>query len=289
VSDSDLPAGVGKTALGVALVRAAESQRTDRLFDDPYAEAFLAAAPGAFDVEQRAAVAGTDDMASWGAAFWSHAVIRTRFFDDYLVGAAANGIRQVVLLAAGLDTRAFRLRWQDAVRLYELDFPEVLAFKERVLTERTAVARCERNTIGVDLRNDWTAPLLQAGLRTAEATAWLAEGLMIYLTAEEAATLLIKVGALSAAGSRVAFEVDSLGTNAMRDEARRAPAMQQYAQLWKGGLPDAPRWLAEHGWRAEVRDRAAVTVDYGRTPAGPSTGGFVVATRVTDQGAAPSQ
>lgn len=204
MSDGGLPAGVGKTALGVAAVRAAESRRADRLFDDPYAEAFLAAAPGAFDIEQRA---GAGEMASWGAAFSSHAVTRTRFFDDYLLAATAGGIGQVVLLAAGLDTRAFRLPWPDDVRLFELDLPDVLAFKERVLVERSAVAGCERTAIAVDLRTNWAVPLRRAGLATAEATAWLAEGLLIYLSESEAVTLLDRVGALSAAGSRVAFEV----------------------------------------------------------------------------------
>ena len=139
MSSSGLPVGVAKTALGVAMVRAQESQRDDRLFKDPYAEAFLIASPGAFDAEQRAAEAGAGDMAPWGAAFWSHAVTRTRFFDDYLLDATAHGIRQVVLLAAGLDTRAYRLPWPRGVRVYELDLPEVMRFKGKVLTERAAV------------------------------------------------------------------------------------------------------------------------------------------------------
>jgi methyltransferase (TIGR00027 family) len=144
VSSGGIPIGVGKTALGAAMVRAHESRRADRLFNDPYAEAFLMAAPGAFDVEQRAAVAGAGDMASWGATLWSHAVIRTRFFDDYLLDATTRGIRQVVLLAAGLDTRAYRLRWPPDVDVYELDLPEVMGFKGEVLTERAAASRCER-------------------------------------------------------------------------------------------------------------------------------------------------
>jgi len=122
------------------------------LFNDPYAEAFLMAAPGAFDAQQRAAEAGAGDMASWGAALWSHAVIRTRFFDDYLLDATARGIRQVVLLAAGLDTRAYRLRWPHGVRVYELDLPEVMGFKGEVLTERgphrSVSARLFRSTCG---------------------------------------------------------------------------------------------------------------------------------------------
>ena len=112
----DVPIGVGRTALGVALVRAMESRRRDRLFHDPYAAAFLAAAQAMFDGDQRGAVAGLGGLSSEGAAFWSHAVIRTRFFDDYLLDPTGQGIRQVVLLAAGLDTRAYRLVWPAAVR-----------------------------------------------------------------------------------------------------------------------------------------------------------------------------
>lgn len=278
MSEGDVRAGVGKTALGVAMVRAEESCRADRLFDDPYAAAFLAAAPGTFDAEQRSASAGGGDMASWGAAFWSHAVIRTRFFDDYLLQAARDGLRQVVLLAAGLDSRAYRLTWPDGIRLYELDLPEVLEFKEHVLQVQAAVSHCERTAVPIDLRTDWSAPLKKAGLATAQPTAWLAEGLFIYLTAEEAAELLARVGELSAAGSRLAFEVEHLGSDRMRAQAHRMPTMQQYTKLWKGGLPDTPDWLQRHGWRTRFDDRAAVSASYGRAAAGPASGGFITAT-----------
>jgi methyltransferase (TIGR00027 family) len=137
--------GVAKTALGVARARARESRREDRLFGDPYAQAFVEAAPGVFPQEpatwqQRAALG---PLAPLGAAFHAHAVIRTRFFDDYLAGAAGAGCRQVVLLAAGLDTRAFRLAWPAGVRLFEVDLPGVLAFKEPVLAACGAVPRCQ--------------------------------------------------------------------------------------------------------------------------------------------------
>ncbi len=110
---------MGKTALGVALRRAQESRRPDRLFDDSYAEAFVAAAPGTFPEDH----AASSELVSLGVLFSFHAVIRTRFFDDYLLAACAAGCRQVVLLAAGLDTRAFRLPWPPGVRLFELDLP----------------------------------------------------------------------------------------------------------------------------------------------------------------------
>jgi methyltransferase (TIGR00027 family) len=279
VISAGLPIGVGKTALGAAMVRAHESRRADRLFNDPYAEAFLMAAPGAFDAQQRAAEAGAGDLASWGAVLWSHAVIRTRFFDDYLVDATARGIRQVVLLAAGLDTRAYRLRWPHGVRVYELDLPEVMGFKGKVLTERRAASRCERTVVPIDLRKDWTVPLFKAGLSSSEPTAWLAEGLLIYLSARESADLLTRVGELSASRSRVGFEVENLGTDLMRTQARQTPTMQQHTKLWKGGLPDASEWLAENGWKPQLHDRATVALSYGRPQAGPSNGGFVVAAR----------
>lgn len=183
-----LPAGVGKTALGVAMVRAEESRRGDRLFDDPYAEAFLTAAPGAFEPERQAAskvgADGSRDaaaegggdrsgMSAWGAAFWSHAVLRTRFFDDELLAAAARGIRQVVLLAAGLDSRAYRLPWPEGSRIYEVDLPEVLDFKRRALDGVAAVPRCERHAIAADLRGDWAVPLVAAGFRPDQRAVWL--------------------------------------------------------------------------------------------------------------------
>ncbi len=257
MSDGGLPAGVGKTALGVAAVRAAESRRADRLFDDPYAEAFLAAAPGAFDIEQRA---GAGEMASWGAGFSSYAVTRTRFFDDYLLAATAGGIGQVVLLAAGLDTRAFRLPWPDDVRLFELDLPDVLAFKERVLVERSAVAGCERTAIAVDLRTNWAVPLRRAGLATAEATAWLAEGLLIYLSESEAVTLLDRVGAFvrgrqsgGGRGRRGCFHACA-GRAAAGDAAVR-PTVE--------GRPAGRAWLAGG---ARLAPGAARPGDRGRRP-----------------------
>jgi methyltransferase (TIGR00027 family) len=184
--------GVEKTALGVAMVRARESHRDDRLFDDPYAQAFVDAAPGAFPEEPKTPeeLAALGPMASLGAVFYVHGVIRTRFFDDYLTAATAAGCSQVVLLAAGLDTRAFRLPWPQRTRVFEVDLPDVLAFKDSVLATQGAVPRCERTTVPADLRADWTAALTEAGFDRTSPAGWLAEGLLIYLSAAEAERLL---------------------------------------------------------------------------------------------------
>ncbi len=275
----EIPSGVAKTALGVAMIRAEESRRGDRLFNDPYADAFLRAAPGAFAAEERAAQEPGNDVAALGRSFWGHAVVRTRFFDDWLLGAAKRGIRQVVIVAAGLDTRAYRLGWPPGHTLYELDLPEIFAFKDNVLAAEAAVPRCERRSVAVDLREEWTEPLLAAGFDTSDPAAWLIEGLFIYLSADEAARLLAMVGELSAPGSEVAFEYESLGTDAMRARAADSPVMASYAALWKGGLPDPAGWLSAHGWRAEQHDRATVSSRYGRPTQGDSRGGFLTATR----------
>jgi methyltransferase (TIGR00027 family) len=273
-----VPTGIGRTALGVALVRAMESRRRDRLFHDPFAAAFLAAAPQVFDRAERGTAALVGGVSSAGAAFWSRAAIRTRFFDDYLIEATGRGIEQVVLVAAGLDTRAYRLDWPAGRRVFELDRPDVLAFKRRVLERHRAVARCEHRPVAVDLRADWAAPLIAAGLRPDRATAWLLEGLLTYLSAAEATHLFTTVDALSGPGSRAAFEFEEIDARTLRGQADRLPVVAEYAALWKGGRPDAPQWLARHGWRLTTHDAAVVSARYGRT-AGASPGGFITATK----------
>ena len=276
------PQGVGRTALGVARVRAQESQRHDRLFDDLYAQAFVDAAPGAFPEEQavRDRPAAHGRLASLGAAFYAHAIIRTRFYDDYLTAATAAGSRQVVLLAAGLDTRAFRLAWPAGTRVFELDLPDVLAFKEAVLDARGAVPRCERVTVRADLREDWPARLAAAGFGPARPATWLAEGLTIYLAAGEAERLFSMVSDQSAPGSRLAFEHDPGGLDEMMATARQMPAMRKYTSLWKGGLGDPPGWLAGHGWRPEFHGLAALARTYGRPVPDSARSGFLTAVRV---------
>lgn len=277
------PPGVGRTALGVARVRASESQRADRLFDDPFAQAFLDAAPGAFPdgpqtAGQRAALG---PLAAVGAAFSAHAVLRTRFYDDYLTAAAAAGCRQVVLLAAGLDTRAFRLAWPPGTRLFELDLPGVLTFKEQVLSARGAVPRCERSTVPGDLREDWPQRLAAAGFSTTRPAAWLAEGLLIYLTGDEASRLLGGVTRLSPAGSGLAFEYNPAGPDGSTARAAQLPAMRKYTALWQGGLADAPGWLAGHGWETGFHRLAALGRDYGRQVPDSAQSGFLTAQRLS--------
>jgi len=148
---SSLPA-VSRTAVGVARVRAMETARPEPLFRDPYAAAFVAAAGDEAASPGRATL--TDEQRRWRAGIALHITVRTRFFDDYLVEAVASGCEQVVLLGAGLDTRALRLGWPAQLRWFELDLPEVLAFKQAVLDDLGAAATCDRRTLPTDLGGD---------------------------------------------------------------------------------------------------------------------------------------
>jgi methyltransferase (TIGR00027 family) len=213
-----------------------------------------------------------------GRSLYQRAVIRTRFYDDYLIAAAGEGCHQVVLLAAGLDTRAFRLDWGPQLRLFELDLPDVLAFKARVLSQAGATARCARTVVPADLRAGWPAELVRAGYAPGARTAWLIEGLMIYLTPAEAGNLLAAVTDLSAGGSQLSSEHSPAAASALVSRAQAMPTIHEYAQLWKGGLgEDAPGWLGGHGWLPQLHSLDGVARSYGREFTG--TGGFLTAVR----------
>lgn len=212
----DLATSVGATATSVAASRALASRGPDPLIDDPYAAVlveavglphFVQMANGEFDDTQDP-LFGRDQMRE-------HIAVRTRFFDDFFTAAvggnsagasSATGIRQAVILASGLDTRAYRLDWPDGTRVFEIDQPAVIEFKTRVLAEAGAAPSTDRRTVGIDLRDDWPTALRDAGFDPSEPTAWIAEGLLIYLPPEAQDRLLDNITALSAAGSTLATE-----------------------------------------------------------------------------------
>ncbi|MEY9846016.1 methyltransferase (TIGR00027 family) [Streptacidiphilus sp. BW17] len=276
MTEDQLPQGVGRTALGVAMVRAVESARpaSDRLFDDPYAAAFVRAAVAAAPAQ----VPRGRSSEAW-RVMSAHLVLRTAFFDDCLQGAArTGGCTQVVLLAAGLDARAFRLDWPDGVRLFELDLPDTLAFKERVLAAEHAEPRVPRTILAVDLREDWAAALTGAGFDPEARTAWLVEGLLIYLEPADAAALLEQVGALSAPGSRLSL-VHGRELRRTLELSASEPSMSAAISLWRGGLgQDAAQWLRRDGWLVHEIDKDDLADRYGadRLTHG---GGFLVAER----------
>ncbi|MFE7565281.1 SAM-dependent methyltransferase [Kitasatospora sp. NPDC057500] len=256
---------VSRTALSVALVRAYESARPDPLFDDPYAAAFAAAA----DVPLPAA----GPAGGLAEALVAQGVLRTRFYDDRLLAAGAD---QVVLLAAGLDTRAHRLDWPAGTRVFELDLGPVLAFKERVLDRLGAEPRSRRTVLPADLLEPhWPARLAGAGFDPARPSAWLAEGLLVYLTPEEAAGLLTAVAALAAPGSRLLLEQGRDVTAVPHD-----PSLAHLTDLWRGGLgPGTRDWLDGHGWTTGLTTLEQLARRHARPLPGPSDAGFIEAVR----------
>ena len=268
---------LGSTSRWTAAVRAKESQRTDRLFNDPYAAAFVAAAPPLFP--DLPSIVHDPALAALKEEFVTGIAIRTQFYDDYLSAACADGIRQVVLLAAGLDSRAFRLNWPAGVRLFEVDLPELFTFKEAVLEQQVARPTCSRAVVGIDLREDWSAGLTAAGFDPMRPSAWTAEGLLPYLSNDDAARLLMNVAELSTTGSRLSFDFDEFAADSTLSKLRTAPGMEGVASMWEGGLSESPvNWMRAHGWLVTTRDRATVVSGYGRPLADP-TGGFLEATR----------
>jgi methyltransferase (TIGR00027 family) len=282
--DYQVPTGVGLTSVVVAVVRAAEGRRSNPLFDDPFAADFVTAAGSALSFlgRDRPDAGDNGDLWSW---LTSYMPIRTRFFDDYFREACAAGCRQVVILASGLDTRAFRLSWPAGVRLFELDTPEVLAFKERVLAERAATPACDRAVIGIDLRQDWPAAAEQAGFHPGEPAAWLAEGLLLYLTQDESGHLLDRIGQLSAPGSQLGVEYTTLAAmQLMGDLLEDSPYADFIRSLWRsGGQADPTGWLGRNGWQMDHYSAAALARLYGR--ALPDfTGPLARAAREADRG-----
>jgi methyltransferase (TIGR00027 family) len=254
------PSGVWATAVGVARVRALETAREDPLFRDPLAQAFATAGgrgPGT-PLPERGDEAARRRWAGVAVSI----VIRTKFLDDLLDQAAAAGVRQVVLLGAGMDSRAFRMDWPEGTRLFEIDTAEPLDFKASVLRQERAVPRCERITVPVDLREDWPAALAAAGHDRTRPTAWIAEGLLIYLPEEAVERLVGLIGEQSAPGSRMGL---TLGSRGVVSRFGAGAPEGSPASMWVSEMPDDPvAWLAAHGWAAEAHTLRASAAAYGR-------------------------
>lgn len=255
------------TAVLTCALRAAETRRLDRLVDDPHAAQLVRAATSAgFRTAWGPVAEGVADQVA----------LRTRFYDDYLVAARREGCDQVVVLGAGLDLRGHRMSWTWPTRLYELDLPELVAFKERTLSTLRLTARCTRITVGADLRGPWLDALTNAGFRREAPTAWLAEGVLSYLPAPDVVRLLEGVTASSAPSSRFAVEYVVSRDAALLGGDRLRPTSLLAAIAGTGR--DVQSMLDELGWSAAVHGHGEVATRYGRVvPDGPG-GGYIVAT-----------
>ncbi|BCZ22773.1 class I SAM-dependent methyltransferase [Mycobacterium senriense] len=201
----DLATSVGATATMVAAQRALSSDA--KLIDDPYAAPLVRAV--GIDVYVRLVngeIAADGNTEFDPQRMAQGMACRTRFYDQFFLDATRNGIGQVVILASGLDSRAYRLPWPAGTVVYEVDMPEVIEFKTLTLGDLGAEPTAERRTVAIDLRDDWASALQAAGFDPQAPSAWSAEGLVVYLPDEAQDALFDNITTLSAPGSRLAFE-----------------------------------------------------------------------------------
>lgn len=263
----DLASSVGATATSVAASRAFASRGPDPLIDDPYADLLVEAV----GVPHFVTVArGETDIPE---EMREHIAVRTRFFDDVLTDAADAGVRQVVILASGLDTRAYRLPWPAGTCVFELDQPSVIEFKTWVLADAGVTPTAARVAVGVDLRDDWPKALRDNGFDADVPTAWIAEGLLIYLPPEAQDRLLDHISALSAPGSVLATE--HMDPKALTGEwAKQLSALSRRhgsdidlsALFYTGPRTAAGDHLRELGWQVRVLPNAQAYAAHGFDP-----------------------
>ena len=257
----DLASSVGATATAVAASRAIASQGPEPLLDDPWADPLVRAVGiDRFIKLVDGEIGPADDSPLNRTHMREQIAVRTRFFDDFFVQATGSGIRQAVILASGLDTRAYRLPWPTGTVVYEIDQPEVIEFKTRTLAGLGAEPTAVRRTVAIDLRDDWPSALTEAGLDPGQPTAWSAEGLLVYLPPDAQDRLFDDIVALSAPGSAIATEQMDLRSappdwaQRLTERSRRIGSNINLAELfYTGDRNTAAEYLTAHGWRVDIR------------------------------------
>jgi methyltransferase (TIGR00027 family) len=270
----DLASSVGATATMVAAARAVASDDANPIINDQFAAPLVRAVgldffrrvvdgelPEPADGGERDLQLETDSIA-----------VRTRFFDDFFLNAARDGVRQSVILAAGLDARAYRLSWPSGTVVYEVDQPQVIEFKTTTMSGLGAAPAAERRTVSIDLREDWPAALRGSGFDVTQPTAWSAEGLLMYLPPEAQDRLFDNITELSATGSQLATEYHPESDTTMSERAK------QFNDRWSnigcdidlsglffdGDRSNVVDYLTGRGWHVHTRPRRELFADYGR-------------------------
>ncbi|OCB40404.1 SAM-dependent methyltransferase [Mycobacterium malmoense] len=270
----DLASSVGATATMVAAARALASEGAGAIIDDPFAAPLVRAVGLEFfrrlvdgeldpaDVQdgERDLQLETDSIA-----------VRTRFFDDFFLNGARDGIRQSVILAAGLDARAYRLSWPPGSVVYEVDQPKVVDFKSAAMAGLGATPTADRRTVSVDLRDDWPEALRRGGFDPGQPTTWSAEGLLMYLPPQAQDRLFDNVTELSAPGSKLATEFHGDAGRTMGERAKQFN--QRWANLgcdvdlsglfFDGERSNVVDYLTGRGWQVTTRERREYFADYG--------------------------
>ena len=262
----DLASSVGATATMVAAARAMATTADNALINDPFAEPLVRAVGVDFFTrlvtgELRPEDLDSDSETVGMQRMTENMAVRTKFFDEFFLTATQAGIRQAVILASGLDSRAYRLAWPAGTTVYEIDQPDVIEFKTKTLAELGAEPTAKRRTVAMDLRYDWPSALIEEGFDPNQPTAWSAEGLLGYLPPDSQDRLLDTITELSAPGSRVA--VESVPNIDPADHEKAIERMQAASARWRdhgfdldfaelvylGDRNEAASYLGDHGWQ----------------------------------------
>jgi methyltransferase (TIGR00027 family) len=279
----DLATSVGATATMVAAARAIATKADNPLIDDRFAEPLVRAVGVDFFTRwvtgDLAATDIDDDESGWKLEHMPDVMAaRTRFFDSFFRESTQAGIRQAVILASGLDARAYRLAWPADMTVFEVDQPQVIAFKTATLADLGATPTADRRTVAIDLRHDWPTALVEAGFDKSRPTAWIAEGLFGYLPPEAQDRLLDNISTLSADGSRLATEavpdISQLDLERAREMMRKATEKWrahgfelEFADLgYEGERNDVAAYLDKLGWRSIGRPMSQLLADNGFAP-----------------------
>lgn len=278
----DLASSVGATATMVAAARAMATRAERPLIKDLFAEPLVRAV--GVDLFTRLASGDLDpadlqdDDQAGANRLTDNMAVRTKFFDEFFLDATKSGIRQAVILASGLDARAYRLPWPAKTVVFEVDQPQVIEFKSRTLGELGAEPTAKRRAVAIDLRDDWPTALRAAGFDPSRPTAWSAEGLLGYLPPEAQDRLLDTITALSAPGSR--FATESVSNPDPANEEKMRERMQKTSERWRkhgldldmtdliyfGDRNEAAPYLSDHGWQMTGRSVQDLFADNGLPP-----------------------
>ena len=290
----DLASSVGATATMVAAARALASEGNNPVINDPYAAPLVRAVGLDFfrrlvDGEIVTPEESADSEKDMALETDSIAV-RTRFFDDFFLNAARDGVHQSVILAAGLDARAYRLAWPPGSVVYEVDQPKVIEFKTTTMANLGVTPVAERRTVSIDLREDWPVALRRNGFDTTQPSAWSAEGLLMYLPPDAQDRLFDNITELSAPGSLLATEYHPDTGTTMSERARAFN--ERWAKFgcdvdlsglfFDGERSNVVDYLTERGWQVSARPRREMFADYGLVfPEDPEMAQFRNITAVT--------
>ena len=279
----DLASSVGATATMVAAARAMATTADDPLINDPFAEPLVRAVGVDFFTRLVTGDLRPEDLDSDSESvgmqqMTDNMAVRTKFFDEFFLSATGGGIRQAVILASGLDSRAYRLAWPAGTTVYEIDQPDVIEFKTRTLAELDAEPTAKRRAVAIDLRYDWPSALIEEGFDPNQPTAWSAEGLLGYLPPDAQDRLLDTITELSPPGSRVA--VESVPNIDPSDHEKAIERMREASERWRehgfdldfaelvymGDRNEAASYLGDHGWELDRHSASELFAANGLPP-----------------------